>query len=517
MDDTTPDTFVNREDAIPVIKIPTRDDTPATTEQKQRTRDRLKEQAAKIKGKLEEIGTPETRQSIQDRVLNGIMSQIIPPDDLADTDDPTDNPTLSPETPKDRRSRAYVARPNFSLPLMTANFRRFNARAGIIFVLQNRLIHLFTWDHPTATLSFLAVYTLLCLRPHLLPVLPLAGLLFSIMIPSFLARHPAPANDPRVEASYWGPPIAPPSRVKPVPELSKDFFRNMRDLQNSMDDFSVLHDAANEYITPYTNFSSETLSSALFAGIFLLAILALTAGHLIPWRFAALLTGWTATALSHPQIQALLLSPSSDLTLHLRQHLSLFHRNLTAFTAQDILLDAPPPRREVEIFELEHYDLYADVWEPWLFTPTPYDPSSPLRMAGATRPRGTRFFEDVVAPAGWEWRGKKWGLDLEGGGREWVEGRGVGGVEVELGGEGDIRAAHTDMMHEVPRCIQQAIGTSLNDVDATTTADNVRPIGDEALAANPPPGGPSPSPPTQRKSQALDPAYSTPRTPAQSP
>ncbi|KAK1035360.1 Peroxisome size and maintenance regulator, partial [Friedmanniomyces endolithicus] len=245
MDDTTPDTFVNRDEALPVIKIPSRDDAPATPEQKQRTRDRLKEQAAKIKGKLEDYGNPETRQSIQDRFLNGIMSQIIPPDDLGDNDSADDSTMRSPEAPKDRRSRTYVARPNFSLPLMTANFRRFNARAGIIFVLQNHLIHLFTWARPTATLSFLAVYSLLCLQPHLLPVLPLAGLLFSIMVPSFLARHPAPANDPRVEASYWGPPIAPPSRVKPVPELSKDFFRNMRDLQNSMDDFSVLHDAAN--------------------------------------------------------------------------------------------------------------------------------------------------------------------------------------------------------------------------------------------------------------------------------
>ncbi|KAK0786656.1 Peroxisome size and maintenance regulator [Friedmanniomyces endolithicus] len=439
MDDKTPDTFVNRDEAIPVIKIPSRDDAPATPEQKQRTRDRLKEQATKLKGKLEEYGTPETRQSIQDRFLNGIMSQIIPPDDLGDNDSPDDSTMRSPGTPKDRRSRAYVARPNFSLPLMTANFRRFNARVGIIFVLQNRLIHLFTWARPSATLSFLAVYSLLCMQPHLLPVLPLAGLLFSIMVPSFLARHPAPANDPRVEASYWGPSIAPPSRVKPVPELSKDFFRNMRDLQNSMDDFSTLHDAANEYITPYTNFSSEMLSSTLFTLSFLLACLALTASHLIPWRFVALLAGWTATALSHPQIQHLLLSPppSSNLTLHLRQHLSFLHSTLITFTTHDILLDAPPPRREVEIFELQHYDPYSDSWEPWLFTPTPYDPSSPLRMAGATtRPRGTRFFGDVEAPGGWGWKGKKWGVDLEGGGREWVEGRGVGGVEVELGGEG---------------------------------------------------------------------------------
>ena len=46
---------------------------------------------------------------------------------------------------------------------------------------------------------------------------------------------------------------------------------------------------------------------------------------------------------------------------------------------------------------------------------------------------GTRFFEDVACPRGWEWEGKKWELDL--GSKEWVEERLVGGVEVEIEGE----------------------------------------------------------------------------------
>lgn len=67
-----------------------------------------------------------------------------------------------------------------------------------------------------------------------------------------------------------------------------------------------------------------------------------------------------------------------------------------------------------------------------MFSPTPYDPLSPQRISG-DRPKGTRFFEDVAPPKGWEWDNKKWVLDLAS--REWVEDRRVQGVEVEIEGE----------------------------------------------------------------------------------
>jgi len=71
-------------------------------------------------------------------------------------------------------------------------------------------------------------------------------------------------------------------------------------------------------------------------------------------------------------------------------------------------------------------------YESFLFSPSPYVPLSPARIAG-DRPRGTRFFEDVQPPQGWRWRDKKWTLDLLS--REWVEERYVTGVEVEIEGE----------------------------------------------------------------------------------
>lgn len=315
---------------------------------------------------------------------------------------------------------------------------------------QNQLIRLFTWVVPTHTLSFLALFTLLCLQPNLAPVAPLALVLFFVMIPSFLARHPPPptsklsstdaaAAEQYASYGYSGPAVAPPQRVKPAPEMSKDFFRNMRDLQNCMEDFSRGHDSVVTFVLPFTDFSNEAVSSTVFLAIIGLCTTALVASHLIPWRTIALLTGWAAVCAGHPEAQELLLSARS-----LKQITQVQERTskwLKEWIARDIAMDEPPEIREVEIFELQkRQDSYQGLtgaleegeWEPWLFTSSPFDPMSPSRIAGA-RAVGTQFFEEVQAPAGWRWRDKKWTLDLYS--REWVEERCVTGVEVETEGE----------------------------------------------------------------------------------
>lgn len=299
-------------------------------------------------------------------------------------------------------------------------------------------------------MSFLAIYTLVCLQPTLAPVVPLALVLFFVMIPSFLTRHPPPpgpklsstdaaAAEQYASYGYSGPAVAPPQRVKPAPEMSKDFFRNMRDLQNCMEDFSRAHDGAVTLIMPYTDFSNEALSSTVFLAIVALCSISFIACHLIPWRAVALVTGWAMTCAGHPEAQEVLLGARS--LKQIRQFQDKASLWLKDWVAKDITMDEPPEIREVEIFELQkRQDSYQGLtgaleegeWEPWLFTSSPYDPMSPSRIAGA-RAVGTQFFEEVQAPTGWRWRDKKWMLDLCS--REWVEERCVTGVEVETEGE----------------------------------------------------------------------------------
>jgi hypothetical protein len=273
------------------------------------------------------------------------------------------------------------------------------------------------------------------LEPTLVTVVPLAILLYFIMVPAFLVRHPPPPTLLPSDLDVYaldGPALAPAQKIKPAPELSKDFFRNMRDLQNSMDDFSILHDEVLKRLTPPTNFSNEALSSTLFTSLFLTSLLLFVSAHLIPWRFIFLLGGWGAISANHPRIQALLDTPANNEQLATQEKEMTSQFN--AFSTADTILDPAPEKREVEIYELQHRELYpADAeWEAWVFTPSPYDPLSPAMIAG-DRPKGTRFFEDVQPPKGWRWADKKWTLDLLS--REWVEERCIAGVEVEMEGE----------------------------------------------------------------------------------
>ncbi|OIW31543.1 Pex24p-domain-containing protein [Coniochaeta ligniaria NRRL 30616] len=383
--------------------------------------------------------------SMQDKLLEKLLSQVIP------TDDRTGD-ILDSSAPDDGLS-AYAARPGFTIATMSTNFRRFNGRIGVVFKFQARVVRLLSWRRPTHTLSLLAVYTFLCLDPYLLFVLPILLVLVCVLIPSFIARHPAPATSPSedflrdMDYRPRGPPLAPAVTVKPVKELSRDFFKNLGHLQNSMEDFSVAHDKIVTFAEPKTNFSDETLSSAIFVLLCGLAGLMSLTAHLLPWRYLALLAGWAAICSNHPLANRLLSSsppptlppnPASPASVLAPKDLvsSLTSRAAAvwdAWVSTDIILDSAPETREVEIFELQRLSLSGTgEWEPWVFSPSPYDPLSAARISGQ-RPPGTRFFEDVRPPPGWEWSEKKWALDLWS--REWVEERIITGVEVETEGE----------------------------------------------------------------------------------
>ncbi|KAI5777222.1 integral peroxisomal membrane peroxin-domain-containing protein [Geopyxis carbonaria] len=355
--------------------------------------------------------------SIQDRLFSRVLQSVLPSDYQID-----DYATM-------KNKRKDKDRPPFSLALMSNNFRRFNARIGVVFVFQHRIFRLLGWRKPTHTLAALAVYSFVCLDPYLLAVLPFAVVVLFIMVPAFIARHPpAPSQPTLSNYTTSGPPIAPPPEVKAVSEMSKDFFRNLRDLQNSMEDFSVAHDKIIEFVGPATNFSDEKLSSAVFLVLFFTSILLFVSASILPWRFIMLVVGWIGFALGHPELQANLIATHET---HLKPREERAGVLADSFIHRDITLSTTPETREVEIFELQR-STNSGEYEPWMFSPTPYEPLSASRIA-EEKPRGTRFFEDVQPPPGWEWGEGKWTLDL--GSLVWVQERFVNGVEVEEEGE----------------------------------------------------------------------------------
>ncbi|PBP20388.1 integral peroxisomal membrane peroxin [Diplocarpon rosae] len=443
MDEYTFDAFANRDDPIPVISFNSRDSLSDAADDGDNVADDRKGDHIRRHGKHLKENVKKGYQKassagpgMQDRLLEKLLQQVIPIEDL-----PSSRAEASPTSD-------FISRPSFSLPTMSTNFRRFNARIGVVFVFQAKAIRLLSWNTPTHTFSFLAIYTFICLDPYLLAVLPFAILLLALLIPAFIARHPAPPPTITTLSSHTvafgynaaGPPLAPAPTVKPVKELSKDFFRNMRDLQNCMEDFSRVHDQLITLLTPPTNFSNEPLSSTVFLFAFFAALFLFIASHLLPWRIIFLVLGWAATCSGHPTIQRQLLTTHKQ---HVAPRGEEAKSYLDSWIARDIVLDSAPETREVEIFELQRLSS-AGEWESWLFSSSPYDPLSEPRIR-AERPKGTRFFEDVQPPQGWEWSEKKWALDLWS--REWVEERIITSVEVETEGERwvyDIRYEYND-------------------------------------------------------------------------
>jgi hypothetical protein len=285
------------------------------------------------------------------------------------------------------------------------------------------------------------------------------------MVPAFLVRHPPPPTLlPSELYPLGGPPLAPPPKIKPAPELSKDFFRNMRDLQNCMDDYSKVHDEIITRVAPLTNFEDEALSSTIFTSMFLISLALFVSAQLLPWRLIALSAGWIAILANHPTVQDLITSPETVQRMEKEEKVAA--SQIQAFAKADVILDPAPEKREVEIFELQHRDIPSSSsnheeinekeWEAWVFTPSPFDPLSPSRIAG-DRPKGTRFFEDVQPPRGWKWSDKKWTLDLLS--REWVEERCITGVEVEVEGERWVSDILYDFENEVDEALSSPVSS----------------------------------------------------------
>lgn len=260
-------------------------------------------------------------------------------------------------------------------------------------------------------------------------VVPFAVVLLFLMIPSFLARHPPPPTSRSTEYYFpYGPPIAPPVVLRPASEISKDFFRNLRDLQNTMDDFANVHDQIAALVGPPTNFSDEALSSAIFLLLFITACTAFLVSHILPYRAIFLVMGWALTCFGHPEIQRILLSAHKE---HLQPSEDRAKSWLLRWIEREITLDFTPETREVEIFELQRRSGTGE-WEGWLFSPSPYDLLSPERVSNA-RPSGMRFLDDVQPPPAWTWFDQRWTLDMHS--RDWVEERLIATVKVETQGE----------------------------------------------------------------------------------
>ncbi|KAG1732390.1 integral peroxisomal membrane peroxin-domain-containing protein [Suillus paluster] len=195
-------------------------------------------------------------------------------------------------TPRKSSTALLSTRDPLSIPITTVNFRRFVARVGCVFWLQDRLEEVLMWRRGWKyTGVWITAYAFLCYFPRLVLLLPHA-ILAAIMLSTY------PTTSPCESTSTKNPPapIAPPPS-----EGSVDWQANLQAIQNLMGAFSDVYDLLSP-LTPHlihrSTHTSLILTLTLLSFLLLLPIL-----PLIPLRLLFLVLGVSPFAWTHPITQ----------------------------------------------------------------------------------------------------------------------------------------------------------------------------------------------------------------------
>ncbi|KAI0373668.1 hypothetical protein BV20DRAFT_962230 [Pilatotrama ljubarskyi] len=209
-------------------------------------------------------------------------------------------PSNAPAVPrmygvKQGTPRLLSTRDPLSIPITTTNFRRFVAKSGPIFWLQDRIEEIILWKRSWKyTLVWMAAYAFLCYFPRLVLLIP-----HVVILGVLLGTHPAIRKGENLDA-------LPPKVTQPAPptqpsEGSAEWLANLQAIQNLMGAVSDAHDFAVIWV-PYFTYSSPYMATILsiVLATFLLMILAVNA---LPMRATCLVLGLLPFLVTHPFTQ----------------------------------------------------------------------------------------------------------------------------------------------------------------------------------------------------------------------
>ncbi|KAG2344391.1 hypothetical protein BDR05DRAFT_961741 [Suillus weaverae] len=210
---------------------------------------------------------------------------------LLNTSFPTSIPTSA--SPRKSSTALLSTRDPLSIPITTVNFRRFVARVGPVFWLQDRVEEVLMWRCGWKyTGVWIASYAFLCYFPRMVLLVPHA-ILATIM----LSTYPTPSPSESISTKNPPAPLA-----SPPSEGSIDWQANLQAIQNLMGAFSDAYDLLSP-LTPHlihrSTHTSLILTLTLFSFLLLLPVL-----PLIPLRLLFFVLGVFPFIWTHPVMQA---------------------------------------------------------------------------------------------------------------------------------------------------------------------------------------------------------------------
>jgi len=234
-----------------------------------------------------------------------------------------------------------------SLPITTANFKKFVAKSGPVFWLQDRIEEIITWKLGWKYTSvWMAVYAFLCYFPRLVMVLPFVMLTGIMLATDPSLKRPGPIPDVEDEDSMPSPISLQPS------EGSVDWLANLQGIQNLMGLVGDTNDMILPLV-PHINHTSPYTPMIFTATLATLSVL-LPIVNLLPLRTTFLIVGLTPFALTHPLSQEHLLPALSLILEPYTKHARVrFARLIDDDRLEDKHWRAE--MREVELWENERW------------------------------------------------------------------------------------------------------------------------------------------------------------------
>lgn len=381
---------------------------------------------------------------------------------------PMDEPELAAIEAK-LRDPDRAAQPRLSIKILALNFKTLSSKMSLFFAAQYAIVHIITWRNPYKTLSFLVLYTSVCLWPHLVLAYPLVFVLFGIIVPGYIHRHPmgtpelikvkkrgqslwdffhesedqsivddilsedsnlevAPVSSQLLAglAAYVLPDDA--SEVgdenEKVQKKAKTRYvksqvtllMNMRDLQNLTTDLLKSLGAAEEFWFETAGFKDERLLTFIFYGVAVATCVVLFLGRFIPWRLIFIQSGWVGVILCHPKSKKFLVAVQKNKKPAKKIETPKDAAQIIdqKFDRKDIIVDDAAEVRVVEVFELQSRSVLKNEWKHYRYTNTLFDHADPLRAAGKRPRHGVDHLLKVLPPLDWKFDlgyANNWGID----------------------------------------------------------------------------------------------------------
>ncbi|QEU61554.1 Pex28 [Kluyveromyces lactis] len=381
----------------------------------------------------------ETREHFIDMVIDRLILSILP-DELPEREQ------FSQRVAEPGRRHSQTV----SVTIMNKNVRALTSRLGAIFELQDILIRLLTWRNPSGTLLALIVFTQICFNPMLLVILPILYLMFGLMIPGYLHRHPLhrgiylskrsygksliksittggntsklQLHDSIHEFNYEDIDISDLRKANTVRQ-SMEFVVNLRDLQNLMSTLVSVIDKIEKFMYGTAGFKNEQYSTVVFLSCFLVLFSLWIITPFINWGLMASLLAWSIMTIIHPRVRPAVFG------LLKKEQLDKGKEALKRTERYDILLDEPVETRWVEVFEIQIQGITEQEWSPYMYSTQVFDKSDPYRKSQKPPP-GARSMDDLKPPPTWTFdSNSEWTTDTNV--EQWATERGLEVARIE--------------------------------------------------------------------------------------